>query len=72
MVREALSKLQATGLVETRHGIGTFALSQPDASSFKIADSDLSIIADVIAVLELRISLEGTPRTASNWNLQTD
>ena len=26
VVREALSKLQASGLVETRHGIGTFVL----------------------------------------------
>ncbi|HEY8904614.1 MAG TPA: FadR/GntR family transcriptional regulator [Rhodoferax sp.] len=58
VVREALSKLQASGLVETRHGIGTFALTLPDTSSFKIADSDFSTIADVIAVLELRISLE--------------
>lgn len=26
VVREAISKLQASGLVETRHGIGTFVL----------------------------------------------
>jgi len=58
VVREALSKLQAAQLVETRHGIGTFALTPQDATNFKIADSDLSTIADVISVLELRISLE--------------
>lgn len=58
VVREALSKLQAAQLVETRHGVGTFALSPPDASNFKIADSDLSTVADVISLLELRISLE--------------
>ncbi len=58
VVREALSKLQASGLVETRHGIGTFALTVPDTSNFKITGSDFSTIADVIAVLELRISLE--------------
>ena len=28
VVREAISKLQASGLVETRHGIGTFVLEQ--------------------------------------------
>jgi DNA-binding FadR family transcriptional regulator len=58
VVREALSKLQASKLVETRHGIGTFALTTPETSNFKISDSDFSTIADVIAVLELRISLE--------------
>ena len=29
VVREALSRLQAGGLVETRHGIGTFVLRTP-------------------------------------------
>ncbi len=58
VVREALSKLQASGLVETRHGIGTFALTLPDSNTFQISGADFSTLADVIAVLELRISLE--------------
>jgi GntR family transcriptional repressor for pyruvate dehydrogenase complex len=58
VVREALSKLQASKLVETRHGIGTFALAPQDTGNFKIASEDFSTVADVIAVLELRISLE--------------
>ena len=58
VVREALSKLQASGLVETRHGIGTFALALPDVSNFRIAPEDFSTVADVISLLELRISLE--------------
>ena len=58
VVREALSKLQASGLVQTRHGIGTFALAVPESSNFQISGIDLSTLADVIAVLELRISLE--------------
>lgn len=58
VVREALSKLQASKLVETRHGIGTFALAPQDSSNFKIAEEDFSTVADVISVLELRISLE--------------
>jgi len=58
VVREALSRLQASGLVETRHGIGTF-VSPPDTSgNFKISAQDFATVADVIAVLELRISLE--------------
>ena len=28
VVREAISKLQASGLVETRHGIGTFVIER--------------------------------------------
>ncbi len=58
VVREALSRLQASGLVETRHGIGTFVIQQREAGNFKIADEDFSTVADVISVLELRISLE--------------
>ena len=58
VVREALSRLQACGLVETRHGIGTF-VNPPDTSgNFKISAQDFATVADVIAVLELRISLE--------------
>lgn len=58
VVREALSKLQASNLVETRHGIGTFALAPQALGNFRIAKEDFSTVADVIAVLELRISLE--------------
>jgi GntR family transcriptional regulator, transcriptional repressor for pyruvate dehydrogenase complex len=58
VVREALSRLQASNLVETRHGIGTFVMTPQQHGNFKIADQDFSTIADVISVLELRISLE--------------
>jgi GntR family transcriptional repressor for pyruvate dehydrogenase complex len=58
VVRESLSKLQASGLVETRHGIGTFVLQPQDAGNFKITAEDFATVADVISVLELRISLE--------------
>ena len=58
VVREALSKLQAAGLVRTRHGIGTFAVGFGDASAFRIAPEDIATLRDVIAVLELRIGLE--------------
>ena len=58
VVREAISKLQASALVETRHGIGTFVLAPQDPANFKIAAEDFTTISDVISVLELRISLE--------------
>ena len=58
VVREALSKLQAAGLVETRHGVGTFVLQPRATSMFSLEGADLATAVDVLAVLELRISLE--------------
>jgi GntR family transcriptional repressor for pyruvate dehydrogenase complex len=58
VVREALSKLQASGRVQTRHGIGTFVVGATDSANFRIDPEQLATVRDVIAVLELRISLE--------------
>ena len=58
VVREALSRLQAGGLVETLHGVGTFVLQPKAAGMFSIHPSELETSVDVLAVLELRISLE--------------
>ncbi|QCP14766.1 FadR/GntR family transcriptional regulator [Pseudoduganella umbonata] len=57
VVREAISHLQAAGLVETRHGIGTFVL-EPPAPGLLISPDTIRTIEDVLAILELRISLE--------------
>jgi GntR family transcriptional repressor for pyruvate dehydrogenase complex len=58
VVREAISRLQAAGVVETRHGVGTFVVGLGDGSSFRIAPDQLGTLQDVIAVLELRIGVE--------------
>lgn len=58
VVREALSKLQASGLVETRHGIGTFVLGLGGDAGFRISPEQYETLQDVVAVLELRIGLE--------------
>jgi len=58
VVREALSRLQAGGLVETRHGIGTFVLEPQPGTGFRIDPAEIATAVDVMAVLELRISLE--------------
>jgi GntR family transcriptional repressor for pyruvate dehydrogenase complex len=58
VVREALSKLQAGGLVETHHGVGTFVLQPRTGGVFRLEPGDLATSVDVLAVLELRISLE--------------
>ena len=58
VVREAISHLQAAGLVETRHGIGTFVLQPPAASTMGLDPATVVTMRDVLAILELRISLE--------------
>lgn len=55
VVREAISKLQASGLVETRHGIGTFVLERLPEQGLRLnVDTALS----VRSILELRMGLE--------------
>ncbi len=58
VVREALSKLQAASLVETRHGIGTFVVGRDEPTPFRIGPEQIATLNDVIAVLELRIGIE--------------
>ena len=60
VVREAISKLQACGLVATRHGIGTFVVGPgvSDGGAFRIAPAQVATLRDVIAVLELRAGVE--------------
>lgn len=59
VVREAIARLQASGQVETRHGIGTFVSKPPlTEPTFRVAPEDLATAADVVSLLELRMSLE--------------
>jgi DNA-binding FadR family transcriptional regulator len=58
VVREAMSRLQAAGFVETRHGVGTFVLAPPVAETPAMDAPSVVTIRDVLAMLELRISLE--------------
>lgn len=58
VIREAISKLQAAGLVETRHGIGTFLLDPQNEKNLRIETANILTMLDVMAILELRISLE--------------
>ena len=60
VVREAISRLQAGGLVETRHGIGSFVLAAAAAApgTLRIDPATLRTVRDIIAILELRIALE--------------
>ena len=62
VVREAMSRLQAAGLLETRHGVGSFVLDPAplpgQAAGFRIGAEQMATLHDVVAVLELRIGVE--------------
>lgn len=58
VVREALSKLQAAGLVQTRHGVGTFAMAAGAGAAVRIDMQRRATARDVVAMLELRIGVE--------------
>lgn len=60
VIREAISRLQAAGMVETRHGIGTFVRQYEQASPYASPTGPISptTIRDIIAMMELRVGLE--------------
>ncbi len=58
VVREAISRLQAAGLVETRQGVGTFVLARSSDAPFRVDPAELATVAELIALLELRIAVE--------------
>ena len=62
VVREAISKLQASGLVRTRHGVGSFVEdlgpAAGDVAGFRIGPAQVATLRDVVALLELRIGVE--------------
>jgi GntR family transcriptional regulator, transcriptional repressor for pyruvate dehydrogenase complex len=79
VVREAISHLQASGLVETKHGIGTFVRQSTDAVPFRVQPEQLATLRETIDLLEFRIGVEAeaaaiaaTRRTKSDLqSLQT-
>lgn len=56
VVREAMSRLQAEGLVETHHGRGSFVLARPSGRTF--APTVGGSRADRVQLLEFRLALE--------------
>ncbi|MBC3953583.1 FadR/GntR family transcriptional regulator [Pseudomonas triticifolii] len=58
VVREALSRLQAAGMVETRHGIGTFVRGSALSVEAFIDLTTLGTLVDSLAIMEFRFGLE--------------
>jgi DNA-binding FadR family transcriptional regulator len=58
VVREAITSLQVAGLIETRHGIGSFVRAVSTGFEFRVEPTAILTIRDVLEMLEIRISLE--------------
>ncbi|ACR30514.1 FadR/GntR family transcriptional regulator [Burkholderia glumae] len=58
VIREAISRLQAARIVETRHGVGTFVLAPRNDATMQLPTADLSNMLDAMAVLEFRMDVE--------------
>ncbi|MDQ4489511.1 FadR/GntR family transcriptional regulator [Sinomonas sp. ASV486] len=58
VVREALSRLQAAGLVETYRGRGTFVLTRPSEEAFSIEAGSVRTVPERLELLDFRIAVE--------------
>lgn len=58
VVREAIASLKADGLVETRHGIGTFVLDPNQRVRVATDPQEVQTIKEVLQMLEVRLCLE--------------
>jgi DNA-binding FadR family transcriptional regulator len=58
VVREAMSRLNAQGLIETQQGRGSFVLASPSTIAFTVDPSGIRSLADLSELLEFRICFE--------------
>ena len=58
VVREAVTRLRAEGLVETFQGRGSFVLALPEPSSFSVEASAIRTHRDVLAMVDFRLGVE--------------
>lgn len=58
VVREAVTRLRAEGLVETFQGRGSFVLAVPEPSSFTVESSAIRSHHDVLAMVDFRLGIE--------------
>lgn len=58
VVREAVTRLRAEGLVETFQGRGSFVLAVPAPTTFRVEASAIRTQHDVLAVLDFRLGVE--------------
>ncbi|MFC7587290.1 FadR/GntR family transcriptional regulator [Nonomuraea antimicrobica] len=58
VVREAVSRLQAAGLVETFQGRGSFVLALPPSTAFSVEAAQVRTHRDVLDMIDFRIGVE--------------
>ncbi|MEZ0491837.1 FadR/GntR family transcriptional regulator [Kineococcus sp. TBRC 1896] len=58
VVREAMSRLQAAGLVETLRGRGSFVLARPSGEPFGVDVGGLRSLGERVELLEFRVAVE--------------
>lgn len=58
VVREAIASLRADGMLISRQGIGVFVSNQPKLPPFEISPEAVGKVADILLILELRLSVE--------------
>jgi len=58
VIREAVTRLRAEGLVETFQGRGSFVLAVPEPTSFTVEASAIRNQADVLAMIDFRLGVE--------------
>lgn len=58
VIREAVSRLQAEGLVETFQGRGSFVLAVPEPTTFRLEASAVRSHTDVLAMIDFRLGVE--------------
>jgi GntR family transcriptional regulator, transcriptional repressor for pyruvate dehydrogenase complex len=58
VVREAVTRLRAEGLVETFHGRGSFVLAMPEPTSFTVESAAIRTHHDVLDMIDFRLGIE--------------
>ena len=58
VVREAVTRLRAEGLIETFHGRGSFVLTVPEPTPFTVESATIRTHRDVLDMLDFRIGIE--------------
>ena len=58
VVREAVKKLEAEGLLVSRQGSGVFVAKNARYRAFQVTPDELTELADVVRLLEMRLAIE--------------
>ncbi len=59
VIREAIARLRAAGLVESQQGRGTFVLTRPSQLRFEFGDHGVRSVSEIVELVEFRIGIEG-------------